>query len=268
MTTRTLSISGLVLEAGPPSRPTQLVKDVSLALERGRVLALVGSSGGGKSLTTLALLNLLPPGVRRVAGTVALGDRILDAAGQDALRGRVMGFVQQAPRGGFNPLVTIGRHFRETLACDGLCGAEAEARISDLLREVGFEHPGRLLPLYPSQISGGMLQRAMLALALCRAPDFLLADEPTTDLDLVVQAQILDLLERLVVRRGIGLLLVTHDLSVVARLADHVAVMVGGRIVEQQPVPALFEAPRHPTSRALLKAHLALYGEALCPVRA
>lgn len=255
---RTLSLAGLVLEAGG----RRLVDGVSLSLERGRVLGLVGTSGGGKSLTTLAIPDLLPPGVRRAAGTVALDGRVLDAAGQAALRGTVLGFVQQAPRAGFNPLVTLGRHFRETLACDGLRGRAAEARMLALLREVGFARPEALPPLYPSQLSGGMLQRAMLALALCRDPDFLLADEPTTDLDLVAQAVVLDLLDGLVARRGIGLLLVTHDLSVIARLADEVAVMAEGRIIERQPVHGLFDAPRHPRTRALLDAHLALCGEA------
>jgi nickel transport system ATP-binding protein len=129
--------------------------------------------------------------------------------------------------------------------------------------EVGFESPAELLPAYSFQLSGGMLQRIMVALALARDPDFLLADEPTTDLDLVVQAGILSLLERLVARRGLGLLLVTHDLSVMARLADTVAVMDKGQIVEQQAVHGFFDAPEHPASFALLRPHLALYGEAL-----
>jgi nickel transport system ATP-binding protein len=257
----TLSIVGLGLDAADG---TPLLRDVSLQVVRGRVLGLVGPSGGGKSLTTLALPDLLPLGVRRVAGQVALDGRVLDAAAQRALRGRTLGFVQQAPRGGFNPLVSIGRHFRETLRCDGLRGAVAEARMLALLREVGFAaRPEAIPPLYPSQLSGGMLQRIMIALALARDPAFLLVDEPTTDLDLVVQAQILDLLDALVARRGIGVLLVTHDLSVVARLADDVAVIEAGRIVERQPVRALFDAPRHPRTRALLAAHFALYGEAL-----
>lgn len=259
MTPGTLSVAGLCLGAGA-ERP---VRDVSLVLERGRVLALVGTSGSGKTLSTLALLDLLPHGVRRLAGTVALDGRVLDRAGQAALRGGTLGFVQQAPRGGFNPLVTLGRHFTETLACDGLRGPAARDRTLALLHEVGFAEPEPVLPLYPSQLSGGMLQRAMLALALCREPGFLLADEPTTALDLVVQAQVLDLLDGLVARRGIGLLLVTHDLAVVARLADRVAVMSEGRIVEQGAVEAIFAAPRHPRTRALVQAHLALYGESL-----
>ncbi len=252
-----LSLRGLGLHAGG----RMLVEDVGFTVRRGHVLGLIGTSGSGKSLTVSALLGLLPAGVRQRCGEVSLDGAPLGAADIAAARGQRIGFVQQAPRGGFNPLVTIGRHFRETLACDGLRGAVAQARMLDGLREVGFETPADLAPLYPSQLSGGMLQRAMLALALCRDPDFLLADEPTTDLDLVVQAQILDLLAALVARRGIGLLLVTHDLSVIARLADDVAVMETGRIVEAQPVEALFSAPRHTRTRALLRAHFALYGE-------
>ncbi|MCI0757126.1 ATP-binding cassette domain-containing protein [Teichococcus vastitatis] len=252
MSARSLSVGGLHLAA----EGHLLVQGVSFTLRRGRVLGLVGTSGSGKSLTTLALLDLLPPGVRQVAGMVALDNAPVERA---ALRGRTVGLVQQAPRGGFNPLVTIGRHFLETLACEGVRGAAARDRMQDLLRDVGFGEPGAITRLYPSQLSGGMLQRVMLALALCRDPDFLLADEPTTDLDLIVQAQLLDLLERLVVRRGLGLLLVTHDFSVIARLADQVVVMDAGRVIEQQPVHGIFEDPAHPRTQALLSAHLALY---------
>ncbi|MDQ1081871.1 ATP-binding cassette domain-containing protein [Pseudoroseomonas cervicalis] len=264
MSPQTLSIEGLCLAAGD----TPLLHEVGLALRRGQVLALVGASGGGKSLTTAALLGLLPAGVRQRGGTLRLDGVAQDGRAQAALRGAVLGFVQQAPRGGFNPLVTIGRHFLETLACDGLRGGAARDRAATLLREVGFDAPQAVLPLYPSQLSGGMLQRAMIALALARQPAFLLADEPTTDLDLIVQAQILDLLETMVRQRGIGLLLVTHDLSVAARLADRVAVMQAGRIVERAEIEAFFAAPSHPHSRALMAAHLALYGEALAEAEA
>ncbi|MBO1076213.1 ATP-binding cassette domain-containing protein (plasmid) [Roseomonas marmotae] len=252
-------MEGLSLAAGA----TVLVRDVSLSLERGRVMGLLGSSGGGKSLTVLAMLGLLPPGVRQTAGQVRHAGRLLDDAGRAALRGRVAGLVQQSPRACFNPIVTIGRHFAETLAADGVSRREACGRAAALLAEVGFDDPSPLLAAYPFQLSGGMLQRVMVALALAREPDFLLADEPTTDLDLVVQASILALLERLMARRGLGILLVTHDLSVLARLADRVAVMQGGRIVERQPVADFFAAPRHPASRALMRRHLELYGEAL-----
>ncbi|MFC3126899.1 ATP-binding cassette domain-containing protein [Pseudoroseomonas globiformis] len=251
-----MKLEGLTLAAGN----RVLVRDLSLEIRRGQVLGLLGASGGGKSLTVMAMLGLLPPGVRQVAGRVTLDGQEVDPA---RLRGATLGLVQQSPRGCFNPLVSIGRHFRETLSCEGLRGAEAERRAAALLHETGFADPRAILALYPSQMSGGMLQRTMLALALARDPAFLLADEPTTDLDLVVQARILDLLETLARRRGLGVLLVTHDLSVLARLADDVAVMEGGRIVDGAPVQDFFAAPRHPRSRALLAAHLALHGEAL-----
>jgi nickel transport system ATP-binding protein len=236
-------LTRLVLESLHLSAQGQpLVQDVSLVLERGRVLGLTGQSGSGRMLH---------------------GQAVLDTAGMKALRGRVVGLVQQAPRTCFNPLMTIGRHFSETLALAGLPRQVRTERARKLLMEVGFESPAELLPAYSFQLSGGMLQRIMVALALARDPDFLLADEPTTDLDLVVQAGILSLLERLVAHRGLGLLLVTHDLSVMARLADTVAVMDKGRIVEQQAVHGFFDAPEHPASLALLLPHLALYGEAL-----
>jgi nickel transport system ATP-binding protein len=247
-------MEGLGIDAG--GRP--LVRDISLVLEPGRVLGLVGTSGSGKSLTVLAMLGLLPQGTRQVAGTLRHDGRALDAAGIAALRGRRVGLVQQSPRACFNPLLTISQHFTETLG-----RGAAPGRAAALLAEMGFDDPDPLLRAYPFQLSGGMLQRVMLALALARDPDFLLADEPTTELDLVAQAALLDLLEGLARRRGLGLLLVTHDLSVVARLADAVAVMQGGRIVEQRPVLEFFDDPRHPASRALLRRHLALYGEAL-----
>ncbi|WP_238940505.1 ATP-binding cassette domain-containing protein [Pseudoroseomonas ludipueritiae] len=249
-----LAIEGLSLSAGG----RMLVREVSLALERGQVLGLVGASGGGKSLTVLAMLGLLPPGLRQVAGRLRHAGRVLDAAGIAGLRGRVVGLVQQSPRACFNPILTIGRHFAETLG-----RGAAPGRAAALLVEVGFDDPASLLRAYPFQLSGGMLQRVMLALALARDPDFLLADEPTAELDLVAQAAMLDLLERLAAQRGLGVLLVTHDLSVVARLADTVAVMQAGGIVEQGPVAAFFGGPSHSASRALLRQHLALYGEAL-----
>jgi nickel transport system ATP-binding protein len=260
--TGALAIEGLSLESGPPGAAARLVENVSLRIAPGRTLALVGASGGGKSLTTLALLGLLPPGIRQTAGTVRLGDAPLDPDAIAALRGRVVGLVQQSPALCLNPLVTIGRHFRETLACDGLRGGAAIARAVERLAEVGLPDPGRLLALYPFQLSGGMQQRVVIALALARNPDFLLADEPTTDLDLTIQAQILDLLAELRRTRGIGLLLVTHDLSVVARMADEVAVMAGGTIVEHRPVAELFRAPRDPRTRSLMRIHFRLHGAA------
>jgi len=236
-----------------------LVDDADFTIQRDRVLALVGTSGGGKSLSTLAMVGLLPRGVRRVAGTVTLEGTPLAEAAIMGLRGRTVGLVQQNPASCLNPIVTIGRHFRETLALAGLGRRAARTEAAAWLAEMGFDAPERLLDIYPFQLSGGMLQRVVIALALCRNPPFLIADEPTTDLDLVTQAQIIDLLDRLRQRHHIGILLVTHDLSVVARIADEAMVLADGRIVERQAVSDLFSAPCHPSTRGLLDVHFALH---------
>jgi nickel transport system ATP-binding protein len=254
-----LGVSGLRLEAGTADRPIVLVDGIDLAIEPDRVVALVGTSGGGKTLTTLAMLGLLPAGVRQGGGAVLLDGRALSRHEVKGLRGRTVGLVQQSPRGCLNPIVTIGRHFSESLALAGRGGRQARSAAAERLAEVGFDAPRRLLDLYPFQLSGGMLQRVVIALALCLDPPFLIADEPTTDLDLVAQAQILDLLGRLRQQRGIGILLVTHDLSVVARLADEAAVLTEGRIVEHQRVNDLFAGPQSACARALLDVHLALH---------
>jgi len=232
----------------------ELVRGVGFRLARGRVLALVGASGSGKSLTCLGLQDALPPGALRTGGAVRFDGREMSGA---ELRGRVVATILQAPRSAFNPVRTMRAHARETLAALGVAG-DAEAQIRAAMAEVGLTDPA-ILDLHPFQMSGGMLQRAMIALALLSGAPFLIADEPTTDLDLPAQAAILDLLEGLVRRRGLGILLVTHDMAVVARLADEVAVMEAGRIVETGDVEALFDRPAHACTQALLAAHVALY---------
>ncbi|HBQ8805708.1 TPA: nickel import ATP-binding protein NikD [Klebsiella pneumoniae] len=232
-----------------------LVSDVSFTLRRGQVLALLGSSGCGKSLTCAAALGLLPPGVRQTAGRVLLDG--IPVHGEQ-LRGATIATIMQNPRSAFNPLQTMAAHARETCRA---AGREAnDAVLLAALEEVGLDNPRALLKRYPFEMSGGMLQRMMVALALLSRAPFIIADEPTTDLDAIAQARILDLLADIVARRGLGLLLVTHDMGVVARLAHHVTVMENGRLVEHCDVNTLFSAPRHPLSQRLLAAHLALYG--------
>lgn len=226
-----------------------LVDDVSLTLRRGRVLALVGNSGCGKSLTCNGALGELPPGVRRTAGQVLLDGRIVAAS---ALRGRLVSCVMQNPRSAFNPLRTIRDHARET--CQALGKNGSDALLLARLADVGLEQAARVLSLYPFEMSGGMLQRVMIALALLGDAPFMFADEPTTDLDVLA-----DVMQQ----RAPGMLLVTHDMGVVARLADDVAVMEQGRIVEQGTVDEIFYRPQHPLSQRLVSAHLALYGEEL-----
>ena len=232
-----------------------LVHGVSLSLKRGRVLALVGSSDSGKSLTCAAALGTLPPGVRQTAGTLLCDGKPVSP---DELRGIKVATIMQNPRSAFNPLHTMAAHARET--CRAVGKPADDAALINALESVGLERAEQILKLYPFEMSGGMLQRVMIAMAiLCDAP-FIIADEPTTDLDMVAQARILDLLDSIMQKRAPGLLLVTHDMGVVARLADDVAVMDNGNIIEQGDVETLFSAPKHTVTRKLVAAHLALYG--------
>lgn len=248
-----IELRNMVIEADKP-----LVKGVSLTLTRGRVLALVGGSGSGKSLTCAAALGVLPAGVRQTAGQVLADGTLMSPR---TLRGKTVATIMQNPRSAFNPLHTMATHARET--CLAVGKPADHAALIAALRAVGLEDAHRVLTLYPFEMSGGMLQRMMIAMAvLCDAP-FIVADEPTTDLDAVAQARILDLLDSIMQTRAPGMLLVTHDMGVVARLADEVAVMDDGVIVEQGDVEAVFHTPQHRVTRNLVAAHLALYGKEL-----
>lgn len=263
---RRLCVEGLRLSARRGGgRAVELVRGIDLTVERGRVTALVGASGSGKSLTCLGLQGLAPPGVERIGGSVRLDGETVEPA---MLPGRVVATVMQNPRSAFNPVLTMQAHVRETLAVRGHGHGQGQEMtgspddlLAEALAEVGLPDPDRIARLHPFEMSGGMLQRMMIALALLSGAPFLLADEPTTDLDPLAQAHILTLIERLVATRGLGVLIVTHDMGVVARLADEVAVMEAGRIVETGPVGTLFASPCSGAARALLAAHRALYPE-------
>lgn len=245
-----LELHNITLAAERP-----LVQGVSLTLRSGRVLALVGGSGSGKSLTCAAALGVLPAGVRQTAGELALNGQ---AVTPQSLRGRQVATIMQNPRSAFNPLFTMATHARET--CRALGKSLDDAALIATLASVGLEEAERVLGLYPFEMSGGMLQRMMIALAVLSDAPFIIADEPTTDLDALAQARILELLEDQMRQRAPGMLLVTHDMGVVARLADEVAVMENGKIVERGDVQTLFRAPQHPVTQNLVSAHLALYG--------
>jgi oligopeptide/dipeptide ABC transporter ATP-binding protein len=248
--------------AGGPVRP---VDGVSFAVEKGEVLALVGESGCGKSLTALALLQLVPRPGRIAGGTVRLGDLDVTALSGEALRavrGRRIGMVFQDPLTSLNPVLTVGAQVAEGLVAHGMMGkAEAARRAVELLKEVGVADAESRAEAYPHQLSGGMRQRVGIAIALAAEPELLIADEPTTALDVTVQAQILELIDGLRQRRGMGVLLITHDLGVVAGRADRVAVMYAGQIVEAAPTAALFAEPAHPYTRGLLASVPTLGGE-------
>jgi oligopeptide/dipeptide ABC transporter ATP-binding protein len=237
-------------------RDAAAVDDVTFAIGRGETLGLVGESGSGKSVTALSIVRLvLPPG-RIAGGRVELqGHSLLDLPEPEMrrIRGRRIGFVFQEPMVALNPVYTIGFQIEETLAVHGLAtGSAAKRRAVELLEAVRVPDPARRARAYPHQLSGGLRQRAMIALALCAEPSLVIADEPTTALDVTVQAEILDLLREMRRAFGLSLLLITHDLGVIAEMADRVAVMYGGRIVEQAPVQRLFHAPAHPYTRGLL----------------
>jgi oligopeptide/dipeptide ABC transporter ATP-binding protein len=237
-------------------REAAAVDDVSFTIARGETLGLVGESGSGKSVTALSIIRLVMPPGRIASGRIVFEGRDLTTLGEDEMRrvrGRRIGFVFQEPMVALNPVYTIGFQIRETLMVHDLArGEAAERRAIELLEAVRVPDPVRRAREYPHQLSGGLRQRAMMALALAAEPALLIADEPTTALDVTVQAEVLDLLRDLRKMFGLSVLLITHDLGVVAEMADRVAVMYCGRIVEQAPVRQLFDAPAHPYTRGLL----------------
>ncbi|SET25693.1 ABC transporter ATP-binding protein [Oceanicella actignis] len=236
---------------------TRAVRGVSFDVARGETVALVGESGSGKSVTALSLVGLLPEGAQ-VSGSARFEGRELIGAPESALRrvrGNDIAFVFQEPMTSLNPLHTVERQISECLALhQGLTGAAARARVIDLLAKVGLREPEKRLDDYPHQLSGGQRQRVMIAMALANGPRLLVADEPTTALDVTIQAQILDLLARLQREEGLSMLFITHDLGIVRRIADRVCVMRAGEIVERGPCAQIFSDPRHPYTRALLDA--------------
>ncbi len=252
-----LDVQNLSIAFGSAISASKAVDGVSFSLVKGRTLALVGESGSGKSVTALSIPRLLPSGTR-VAGRVLFKGEDLSLAGEKtlrALRGSAITMVFQEPMTSLNPLHTIERQIGEILAIHGTRGASARrARTVELLEEVGIRDPGERLGAYPHQLSGGQRQRVMIAMALANRPDLFIADEPTTALDVTVQAQILTLLKGLQSRYGMAMLFITHDLGIVRRLADDVAVMQRGRIVESGPAARIFAAPSHPYTKALLAA--------------
>ena len=242
----------------PDGRDAAAVDDVSFSVGRGETLGLVGESGSGKSVTALSIIRLVMPPGRIAAGRIEFeGRNLLDLAEEPMrqVRGRRIGFVFQEPMAALNPVYTIGYQIRETLMVHGLArGDAAKRRAVELLEAVRVPDPARRAKEYPHQLSGGLRQRAMMALALAAEPSLLIADEPTTALDVTVQAEVLDLLRDLRKVFGLSVLLITHDLGVVAEMADRVAVMYAGRIVEHATVSELFAAPAHPYTRGLLSS--------------
>jgi microcin C transport system ATP-binding protein len=236
---------------------TEGVGGISLEVRWGETVALVGESGSGKSVTALSIVQLLVPSAR-ARGSIRFQDRVLVAADGEtmrAIRGDRIAMIFQEPMTSLNPLHSIERQVGEALMVHGqLDAAVVRTRVIQLLEVVGLPDPARRLGAYPHELSGGQRQRVMIAMALANEPDILIADEPTTAVDVTIQAQLLALLEDLQRRLGMAMLFITHDLSIVRAIADRVCVMQRGRIVESGPVDAVFAAPRHPYTRALLAA--------------
>jgi oligopeptide/dipeptide ABC transporter ATP-binding protein len=237
---------------------TPLVDGVSLSLQPGQTLAVVGESGSGKSLSAMALIGLLPEAVFWHSGQAWLEGqplRDLSPAQWRQLQGRRIGMVFQEPMTSLNPVMRVGEQVVEMLRCHlAMTSGQARERAVELLEGVQIPEPGRRFAYYPHQLSGGQRQRVMIAMALACDPVLLLADEPTTALDVTVQAEILQLIAQQQERRGLGVVLITHDLGVVAQVADHVVVMYGGQVMEQGPAAQLLSAPGHPYTQGLLRA--------------
>ena len=254
-----LSIRDLSVVFGTGAREVLAVDRVSFDIGKGETVALVGESGSGKSVTALSVLKLLPyPAAHHPTGSIRFKGRDLLAMAENdirKIRGNDITIIFQEPMTSLNPLHTIGKQIGEILTLHGsFTGAAARARIVELLGQVGIPDPASRLDSYPHQLSGGQRQRVMIAMALANAPDLLIADEPTTALDVTVQAQILKLLKDTQARLGMSMLFITHDLGIVRKLADTVCVMQSGKIVEQGPVERVYTAPQHPYTRALLAA--------------
>ncbi len=252
-----LRVRGLTTRFQTEDGVVHAVEDVSFGVRRGEVLGLVGESGCGKSVTGLSIMRLIPsPPGKIVAGAIEFkGENLLDLNDEEMrqIRGNRIAMIFQDPMTAFNPVLTIGRQIGEALELhEGLRPAAAERRAVDLLKMVGIPSADRRVKGYPHQFSGGMRQRAMIAMALACKPELVIADEPTTGLDVTIQAQILDLLRLLQRETGTAIIMITHDMGVVAGMCDRAIVMYGGRVVEEASIFDLFGDPRHPYTIALL----------------
>ena len=261
-----LDVKGLKTVFRTRGGEVHAVNSVSFHLERGELLGVVGESGSGKSVTMMSLIGLLPsPPAEIREGQVLLGDQDLLKISPEALRdirGAKIGFVFQDPMTSLNPVFNVGFQIMEPLRRHmGMTKPQARARAVELLELVGIPDAANRLGSYPHQFSGGMRQRVMIAIALACDPDVLIADEPTTALDVTIQAQILELVKNVRQKLGMAIIWITHDLGVIATIADRVMVMYGGQIVEQAPVKDLFANPQHPYTRALLKTIPSISGQ-------
>lgn len=255
---KVLEVRGLQVNLRTAEGSVPLLEPIDFELKKGRVFGLVGESGSGKTVTCNALLHLLDPRRMEVSGSIHLNGRELGSlSGEEMrrIRGKEIGFIMQNPMNAFTPVYTIGSQFIETLRTHtGMSKAGARERAIAALADMNLPEPAKLMKRYPFQLSGGMLQRVMIAISMCLRPALVIADEPTTALDVVNQFKVLQELDRLRTEYGTSILLISHDLGVISQMADEVAVMQKGRIVEQADVYQLFDHPQHEYTRMLLNA--------------
>jgi peptide/nickel transport system ATP-binding protein len=267
-----LEVRDLTVEIRRGSHVLRALDEVSFAVGRGEVLGIVGESGAGKSITGAALVDLLVPPLRRTAGAIALDGRRIDGlppARMREVRGGRIGYVFQDPMTSLNPVLSVGRQLCDTMSAHlPLDAATIRSRARDWLARVGLPDPDAMLGRVPHQLSGGQRQRVVIALALCAEARLLIADEPTTALDVSVQAHILTLLRDLRRETGIAMMLITHDLAVIAKMADRVAVFYAGRIVEEGPTDEVIRAPRHPYTAGLITATPAVHADGSISLKA
>lgn len=253
-----LEVNNLVTEFRTADGTVQAVRDVSFSVSKGETLCIVGESGCGKSITSLSVIGLLPSNGKIAAGQVKYeGEEIQSLSYEELrkLRGNKISMIFQEPMTALNPVLTVGYQLREPLMLHhGLSKSEAHKQGIDLLNQVGIPYPEKRMSQYPHELSGGMRQRVMIAIALSCHPGLLIADEPTTALDVTIQAQILDLINELKKKLNMGIMLITHDMGVVAEVADKVMVMYAGKKVEEGMVEDIFNNPKHPYTQGLLNS--------------
>lgn len=253
-----LEVRDLEVQLHTVDNPMTLLQSIQLDIGKGRVFGLVGESGSGKSITCNAILQLLNPQRMNVTGSIRLNGRELSSLPSEEMRrirGKEIGCIIQNPMNAFTPVYTIGSQFMETLRTHaGISKGQAKEQAIAALADMNLPEPAKLMRMYPFQLSGGMLQRVMIAVSMCLRPALVIADEPTTALDVVNQLRVLQALNRLRTEYGTSILLISHDLGVISQMADEVAVMQRGRIVEQAGVHELFDQPQHEYTRMLLHA--------------
>ncbi len=258
MSEEILKVEHLTVSFTTKRGTAKAVNDVSFTLRKGEILGLVGESGCGKSVTSKSILRILPPEIAKVSGQVLYkGTDILGLSLKELekYRGNQISMIFQEPMVSLDPLFSVGNQLREVLMIhEKMTRAEADQKVLEMLKEVGIPSPEIRIKQYPFEMSGGMRQRVMIAMALLLHPDILIADEPTTALDVTIQAQILKLLKDINKKFGTAIILITHDLGVIAECADEVAVMYAGRIVEKATVREIFKDPKHPYTKGLLRS--------------